>query len=632
MHVNSEKMHFYWLLFATIAIVHTPTSAQYLCQKKYDPAIYVGNTRIPPNCQPEQLDCPERTGSDWKAGIPQGQSSTLPLIDVNFVQCHEEFLCCGYVPINSSTGQVLGQSGVTVGSGVDLGTKTSDMLISIGVPRTIAHKLDPYYGLKANEAACAAIERPLTLSCSEAESLTEKVQNDGVMITQVQQRYDQEKAPNSTLFDDLPRGVRTAIVDIWFQFGPPEAYSTFWGYVKSNDWGNAIAELRDFYGPEANPSNGDRRRRNDDADILEAALARCNRSADIVFLLDESGSIDSSDFQSSLNFTGAIIGAFPDEILSRNRGTRFGLSLFAGSYRSIFYLTHYTSKIGYDAALNTVIQNNGSTKLGKALSLINQDQFVEERVRPKSYGFPKILIVLTDGKSMDNVTGPAARVRGNNTVIYAIGIGGYEREQLEAVASTSNHVKILSDFSDLSDLSATLIASTCYEPQPVSIGITIVSTVKEQSLQYYTFDVEVDSNLRVTVVDMRGSTFIYASRETPHPYEFNNDLGFTSAFQTNKTIVVSPTIHSTERQNSISSTIRYPIYVSIAGASDGETTYALVSSTCDPTLCSEGTNEFDDETNEIDDELDDNSGTGVPIIIISLGAMMLVSVTAAAIV
>ena len=611
---SSEKMHFYCLTLLT-AIVHIATSAQYRCQNSYDPAIYVGNTLVPPTCEFQQLNCPERTGSDWKAGVPQGQSSAYPLIDVNFVQCHEGFLCCGYVPIDSTTGQVLGQSGVTVGSGVDLGSKTSNMLISIGVSSTIVSKLDPYYGLKKNDAACAAIEIPLTLTCNEAQSLTDKVKDD--IVTQAQQRYDQEKASDSALFDDLPRGVRTAIVDIWFQFGTPGAYPTFWGYVRSNDWDNAIKELRDFYGSNANPSIGDRRRRNDEADILEAALARCDRSADIVFLLDESGSIGPSDFQSSLNFIRTIIGAFPDETLSEDRGTRFGLSLFDSTYRSIFYLSTYTSKTGYDAVLNTVIQSRGGTMLGEALSLITQDQFVVERgLRPESYGFPKILIVITDGRSHDSVAGPAAGVRGNNTVIYAIGIGGYEREQLEAVASTFNHVKNLSDFSDLSDFSATLTASTCYEPQPVSVGITIVSTIESESFQYYTYNVEVDNNLRVTVMDTRGSTLIYASRETPHPYEYNNDFGFTLASQTSKTIVISPTIRNNKRQASTSNTT-IPIYVSIAGASDGETAYTLVGSTCDPALCSEGTNEPD-------------SGTVVPIL--SLVTMILVSVIAVAIV
>ena len=267
------------LLVATLAAAPAIVTCQgvYNCSNSYSPTDYIGRLRVPPNCTPQTITppCPP----SWKSGVPQGQSASLPLIDVHFVQCHEGFTCCGYVPINKTTGQVLGQSGVTVGSGVDLGSKTSDSLRAIGVSQRIIDQLEPYFGLKTGRAACAAIELPLRMSCNDSQRLTQLVKND--VVSKVQQRYDRDRDQQSdaVAFTTLPRGIRTAIADVWFQFGSlPQKAPIFWSYVITNDWDNAISELRDFYGPTANPPRGDLIRRDNEADILEAALAKCNRS------------------------------------------------------------------------------------------------------------------------------------------------------------------------------------------------------------------------------------------------------------------------------------------------------------------------------------------------------------------
>jgi len=524
--------------------------------------------------------------------VPQGQSASLPLIDVHFVQCHEGFTCCGYVPIDSQTGQVLGQSGVTVGSGVDLGSKTNATLRAIGVSQNIVDQLEQYFGLRTDRAACAAIELPLIMTCSDAQVLTEAVKND--VVRQVQQRYDQERiSANTDSFNALPRGIRTAIADVWFQFGIlPNSAPRFWGYVIRNDWNNAIRELRNFYSQNANPPSGDIRRRNNEADIIEAALARCNRSIDAVFLIDESGSIRSSSFVSSLSFIRSVIDAFPNENLRGENGTRFGLALFDSGYRDSFYLSSYSSKSQYFAALSSVSQRAGGTRLGNALNQILPRQFTETLgLRPGNYGLPRILIVLTDGRSSDAVAAPAARLRDQNIVIYAIGVGGYDLTQLNAVASSEDmHVYFLSSFSSLSDFAATLTASTCYEPQPIPLESRIDGRVEKDAFQYYEYNILANVNLRVEVNDSLGSTLVYASRDNPHPYEHDNDFGFSFAFQTNKVIVISPIVRSESKKRQVSVNGTQPIYISVTGVSSN-TAFTLLGSTCDPTECMEGTNE-----------------------------------------
>ena len=112
----------------------------YNCNGDYQPATSVGELRVPPNCQPQNLDCPE----SWKPGITEGSESSAPMIDKKFLFCHEGFTSCGYVPVNTKSGEVLGQSGVTIGAGADLGSKSRASFPNVS--SIIVDKLEPYFG------------------------------------------------------------------------------------------------------------------------------------------------------------------------------------------------------------------------------------------------------------------------------------------------------------------------------------------------------------------------------------------------------------------------------------------------------------------------------------------------------
>ena len=395
--------------------------------------------------------------------------------------------------------------------------------------------------------------------------------------------FKQQRDSDTLPFNSLARGVRTAISSVLFQYGSESRVPMFWGYVKSNGWEGAIEELRDFN--DDYPT-----RRNYEADILEAAVAQCNRSIDAVFLLDESGSISDANFQRSLNFITGIINTFPSDRIGEN-GTRFGLSLFSSSYRSVFYLSTYDTKLQYLSAVNSIRRSSGGTQLGSALTQINFDQFSQSRgLRSENQGIPRILIVLTDGRSSDSVSFPAKRIRNNNIVIYAIGVGNYDRQQLSDMATSVTHIYTLSSFTNLVDFAGTLTAASCHESRPVNLGTMITSKVEKRSFQYYSFTVDEELNLQVEVNDTSGKTLVYASRDNPHPYKFDNTFGFFSSSNSNKMIVISPVDNSGMERNKRQTTSQSgTVYISVTADTESAT-FVLEGTTCDPTVCSEGTN------------------------------------------
>ncbi|CAB4042694.1 collagen alpha-6(VI) chain-like, partial [Paramuricea clavata] len=346
-------------LILLVFVVGMVYAEPYNCKGNYIQSDYIGKLRVPINCDLTRTDCP----SSWKSGIPEGSETSAPMIDQKFLNCQEGFTLCGYVSIDPKSGAVLGQRGVTIGAGVDLGSKSRASFTSLS--STLVDKLEPYFGLKRNLAACAAIERPLRLTLAEANNLTRTVTND--VVTEVSKRYNSDKDDNALAFASVPRGIRTAIVSLWYQFGNPTAYPRFWRFVTKNNWDNAIKELRNFYTNPNEQARGDLIRRNNEADIIEATLVRCNRSVDVVFLIDESGSVSLGDFNDSLDFVKNMIKAFPDDKLSGENGTRFGLSTFSTLYKSHFYLSDNTDQSEYLSAVSQVSYTHGSTYLGDAL-------------------------------------------------------------------------------------------------------------------------------------------------------------------------------------------------------------------------------------------------------------------------
>ncbi|XP_028400204.1 vitrin-like [Dendronephthya gigantea] len=564
-------------------VFYTASAEPYTCEEEYRPSNYIGSLRVPTNCNVQRLDCPP----SWKSGIPNGIETSSPMIDVKFLKCHEGFTFCGYVPIDPNSGKVLGQSGVTIGAGVDLGSKSSSSFTLLS--RTLVNKLEPYFGLKRNLAACAANERPLRLTQSEADTVTNAIKDD--VVNEVSKRYNSDKTESAKEFSSLPRGIRTAIVSVSYQFGSPSAYPKFWSFVTKNDWSEAIAELRNFYRNPKEQAKGDLIRRNNEADIIEATLLKCNRSLDIVFLLDESGSVSKADFKESLDFVKNMIKAFSNEKLSREDGTRFGLSTFSSGYTSHFYLSSYTSQSGYLTAISRVVHKGGSTNLGRALDQILLDQFKEEKgLRPDADGLPRILIVLTDGRASDSVAPPAKNLRSKNIVIYAIGIANYNRPQLMEIANSKSHVYTLTGFSDLETFIATMTSGACYEPRSSSLNETIKTKVQKDIYLYFSYQVTISLNLEINVKDLTGGTLVYASRTNPHPYKYDADISFEFSSQIHKIIVISPRLTDLRGKRLTGVEEKRSIYVSVASDTDSAL-FTIEGNECNPLNCTEGTNE-----------------------------------------
>ena len=172
----------------------------------------------------------------------------------NFIQTVEGTENQGYVPQNSY-GKVLGNSGVTVATGFDLGQRKNADLA--GLPPELIKKLQPYLGVKGKDALKLNYS-DLNLTDEEVNIINEFAYNEN--ITRVDRLL---KRDSDFEFDNLPLEAQTVIASVAFQYGDlSKKTPKFWGHVTNGDWNGAIAELENF-----GDSYGDRRQ-------LEANLLR----------------------------------------------------------------------------------------------------------------------------------------------------------------------------------------------------------------------------------------------------------------------------------------------------------------------------------------------------------------------
>jgi hypothetical protein len=145
----------------------------------------------------------------------------------------------GYVPTNSD-GEVIGNSGVTLVDGLDLGQQSVSDLKAMGVPQGIINILTPYLGLQGEAALDYLDAHPLTLTDAQADTLNADATT--YYFNQTGENYDKA----SPYFDmsDLPWQGQTVLCDQAWWHGQTGVQSTaFWKDMSAGNWDAAYNDL-----------------------------------------------------------------------------------------------------------------------------------------------------------------------------------------------------------------------------------------------------------------------------------------------------------------------------------------------------------------------------------------------------
>ncbi|KFV87358.1 Vitrin, partial [Struthio camelus australis] len=182
----------------------------------------------------------------------------------------------------------------------------------------------------------------------------------------------------------------------------------------------------------------------------------CLNSADIGFVIDGSSSVGTDNFRTVLQFVANISKEF--EISDTD--TRIGAVQYTYEQRLEFGFDKYSSKQDVLSAIKRISYWSGGTSTGAAISYASEQLFSKSKPNKR-----KIMILITDGRSYDDVRVPAMTAHQNGVIAYSIGIAWAAQDELEAIATDPDkeHSFFVDEFDNLYQFVNQLIQNICTE-------------------------------------------------------------------------------------------------------------------------------------------------------------------------
>ena len=138
-------------------------------------------------------------------------------------------------------GPIIGASGVTVGTGLDLGQQAEADLRRMGVSDALIARFRPYLGKRTAEAAAALAAAPLTLSDAECDALDAAVHaaRDGKLKAKAREKYG---VKGKASYEQAKAFASDVVRDAHFVYGK----SNMPEFMRSNTAGRAMVSMYTF--------------------------------------------------------------------------------------------------------------------------------------------------------------------------------------------------------------------------------------------------------------------------------------------------------------------------------------------------------------------------------------------------
>ncbi|KAG2464968.1 COEA1 protein, partial [Polypterus senegalus] len=192
---------------------------------------------------------------------------------------------------------------------------------------------------------------------------------------------------------------------------------------------------------------------------IPAAREICKAAkADLVFLVDGSWSIGDDNFHKIIRFLYSTSGAL-DQI--GPEGTQVAIAQYSDDARTEFKLNTYSDKEALLEAIQRIQYKGGNTKTGIAIKHVKDTIYTTEGGLRR--GIPKVLVVLTDGRSQDDVNKISKELQMDGYVIFAIGFADADYGELIHIASkpSDRHVFFVDDLDAFKKIEEQLITFVC---------------------------------------------------------------------------------------------------------------------------------------------------------------------------
>lgn len=138
---------------------------------------------------------------------------------------------------------------------------------------------------------------------------------------------------------------------------------------------------------------------------------------------------------------------------------RMGVAKYADDPNLEFDLTTYSDEASLEKAVEGIQQIGGGTETGKALAFMGP-QF-DRAMSTRGHKVPEYLVVITDGKSADEVKVPAEQLRAQGVTVYAIGVKNADEEELREISGDPKRTFFVNNFDALKPIKDDIITDIC---------------------------------------------------------------------------------------------------------------------------------------------------------------------------
>ncbi|XP_078255213.1 vitrin isoform X2 [Rhinoraja longicauda] len=182
----------------------------------------------------------------------------------------------------------------------------------------------------------------------------------------------------------------------------------------------------------------------------------CLNSADIGFVVDGSSSVGTGNFRTVLEFVANISREF--EI--SDTATRVGVVQYTYEQRLEFGFGEHNTREAVSSTVKNIRYWSGGTSTGEAITYASKHLFSKSKPNKR-----KLMIVITDGRSYDDVRTPALAAHRNGVIAYAIGIAWAATDELEYIATDpdKDHSFFVDEFDSLYKFVPRIVRNICQE-------------------------------------------------------------------------------------------------------------------------------------------------------------------------
>ncbi|XP_077409700.1 collagen alpha-1(XII) chain isoform X3 [Vanacampus margaritifer] len=180
--------------------------------------------------------------------------------------------------------------------------------------------------------------------------------------------------------------------------------------------------------------------------------------ADVLFLIDGSWSIGEESFVKVVHFVSSVIATF--DVIGPT-GMQVSFVQYSDDAKTEFKFNSYQDKGVAMAAPHHIHYKGGNTKTGVALKHTYEKAFTVENGMRRNV--PKVVVVITDGRSQDEVRENAARLQHAGYTVFAIGVADVDFVELQEISSkpSERHVFVVDDFDHFDTIKENLITFIC---------------------------------------------------------------------------------------------------------------------------------------------------------------------------